>query len=265
MLLIPELAIGAAVGLIISTTGVGGGVIILPILTYFFGLDALAAVATANFLSMLMKMSSSYMHFRMGNIPLRRSLMILLIMIPSTVLASYGVTLLSHLSHHQVQIEWGINVLVVLAILFSLYLFYRRIRQTQLQVDDTYPPSGLIKSLLLPGTGAGLVLGATGVGGGIVVLPLLLRYARMNIKQAIGVSLFVTMMLSGSSALAYAQGGYTHWKLALVLFVGSLLSMPFANYLMKRVPDRILQYATLFLILCSAVLMGIRLVGWDFF
>lgn len=58
-MIVTELAIGALIGLIISTTGVGGGVIVLPILTYFFGLNALAAVATANFLSMLMKVSSS--------------------------------------------------------------------------------------------------------------------------------------------------------------------------------------------------------------
>ncbi|MBC8951512.1 hypothetical protein [Xenorhabdus sp. PB62.4] len=32
MSLIPELAIGAAVGLVISTTGVGGGVVVLPLL-----------------------------------------------------------------------------------------------------------------------------------------------------------------------------------------------------------------------------------------
>ncbi|WP_099117887.1 sulfite exporter TauE/SafE family protein [Xenorhabdus ishibashii] len=258
MLVIPELAIGAIVGLIISITGVGGGVIVLPILTYFFGLDALASVATANLLSMLMKISSSYMHFRMGNIPLRQSLIILLIMIPGTVFASYGVTMLSYLSHNRVQLEWGINLLVLLAILFSLYLFYRRIRQPQLHMNQTQLQPGLIKPFLLPGTGAGLVLGATGVGGGIVVLPLLLRYGQMSIKQAVGVSLFITMILSGSSAFAY--GDHTNWELALVLFLGSLLAIPFARYLIKHLSDKILQYATLFLILCSAMLMGIRLI-----
>ncbi|MBE8596587.1 TSUP family transporter [Xenorhabdus sp. BG5] len=260
MLAISELVIGAIVGVVISTTGVGGGVIVLPILTYFFGLDALASVATANLLSMLMKISSSYMHFRMGNIPLRQSLIILLIMIPGTVFASYGVTILGDFSHNRVQLEWGINLLVLLAILFSLYLFYHRIRHPQLHMNPTQPQRQvrLIKPLLLPGTGAGLVLGATGVGGGVVVLPLLLRYGQMSIKQAIGVSLFITMMLSGSSAFAY--GGHTDWKLALELFVGSLLAIPFARYLIKHLSDKVLQYATLFLILCSAVLMGIRLI-----
>lgn len=36
MLLITTLAVGAVIGLIISTTGVGGGVIVLPVLTYFW-------------------------------------------------------------------------------------------------------------------------------------------------------------------------------------------------------------------------------------
>lgn len=34
-MIVTELLVGAIVGLIISTTGVGGGIIILPILTYF--------------------------------------------------------------------------------------------------------------------------------------------------------------------------------------------------------------------------------------
>lgn len=35
-MIVTELLVGAIVGLIISTTGVGGGIIILPILTYFW-------------------------------------------------------------------------------------------------------------------------------------------------------------------------------------------------------------------------------------
>ncbi|NBL92338.1 TSUP family transporter [Proteus sp. G2675] len=63
MLLVTQLLIGSAIGLVITTTGVGGGVILLPVLIYLFGMNALAAVATANLLSMLMKISSSYIHF----------------------------------------------------------------------------------------------------------------------------------------------------------------------------------------------------------
>lgn len=257
-MIVTELVVGAVVGLIISTTGVGGGVIVLPILTYFFGLNALVAVATANFLSMLMKISSSYMHFKLGNIPIKGAMTVLAIMLPSTFLASLLVAWLSGLAEYRQQVEWGINGLVAAAILFSLYLFIHRMF-FESPIKTAKNSTNDIKSLWFPAVMAGVVLGATGVGGGVVVLPLLLRYMKLNIKQAIGTSIFVTTVLSGSSALAYAQGGYTDVKLALTLCAGALIVMPLAKYLLLHLSERVFQYATLLLILCSAVMMTANL------
>ncbi|SUC34664.1 Sulfite exporter TauE/SafE [Providencia rustigianii] len=258
-MIVTELAIGALIGLIISTTGVGGGVIVLPILTYFFGLNALAAVATANFLSMLMKISSSYMHFRLGNIPMKGALIVLAIMLPSTFLSSLFVTWLGSIPEYTLQVEWGINLLVATAIIFSLYLFIQRMfflnPLKKLAVKENQ-----LRAMAFPAVMAGIVLGATGVGGGVVVLPMLLRYMNLNIKQAIGTSIIVTTVLSGSSALAYAQDGYTDLKLALILCAGALLVMPLAKYLLVKLSERTFQYMTLLLILCSAVMMTWKVI-----
>lgn len=260
-MILTELAIGAVIGLIISTTGVGGGVIVLPILTYFFGLNALAAVATANFLSMLMKISSSYMHFRLGNIPFKGAMIVLAIMLPSTFLASLLVTWLGSLEGYEKQVEWGINLLVAAAIIFSLYLFVQRMFFAA-PAKMTVVQTSQLKSMAFPAVLAGIVLGATGVGGGVVVLPMLLRYMQLNIKQAIGTSIFVTTVLSGSSALAYAQEGYTDLKLALILCAGALIVMPVAKYLLIHLSERTFQYITLLLITCSAVMMTLNLFSF---
>jgi len=107
------------------------------------------------------------------------------------------------------------------------------------------------------------VLGATGVGGGVVVLPLLLRYLKLSIKQAIGSAIFITTILSGSSAIAYMRNGHTYIILALTLCIGSLMTIPLAKYLMLRLSDRVLQYLTLLFILSSAIMMSIKL--WHYF
>lgn len=258
-MILTELAIGALIGLIISTTGVGGGVIVLPILTYFFGLNALAAVATANFLSMLMKISSSYMHFRLGNIPFKGALMVLAIMLPSTFLSSLFVTWLGSIPEYEKQVEWGINLLVAAAIIFSLYLFIHRMFFAN-PIKKPQVKDNQLRAMALPAVIAGIVLGTTGVGGGVVVLPMLLRYMHLNIKQAIGTSIVVTTVLSGSSALAYAQDGHTDLKLALILCAGALLVMPLAKYLLVTLSERAFQYITLLLILCSAVMMTLKVV-----
>ncbi len=260
-MILTELAIGAVIGLIISTTGVGGGVIVLPILTYFFGLNALAAVATANFLSMLMKISSSYMHFRLGNIPFKGAMIVLAIMLPSTFLSSLLVTWLGSLPEYEKQVEWGINLLVAAAIIFSLYLFINRMFFFS-PIKAGTAKTNQLKAMAIPAILAGVVLGATGVGGGVVVLPMLLRYMQLNIKQAIGTSIFVTTVLSGSSALAYAQDGYTDLKLALILCAGALIVMPLAKYLLLRLSERAFQYITLLLIACSAIMMTLNLFSF---
>lgn len=159
----------------------------------------------------------------------------------------------------QALTEKSINLLVVAAILFSLWLFIQRMFFPPPLPADTAETPMSVRELLLPGITAGVVLGATGVGGGIVVLPMLLRYARMDIRQAIGTSIFVTTLLSASSAVAYMQDGHTDVRLALWLFAGSLLSMPLTKILLTRMPDRAFQYATLILILCSAVMMMLNL------
>lgn len=263
MFLVAELIIGAILGLIISLTGVGGGVVVLPILTYFFGMDALSAVSTANFLSMLMKISSSYMHFRLGNVPIKSAVAVLVIMLPATVLTSFLVTYFSQWQGYQQQVELAINILIVVAIIYSLFLFIYRIffsfSLNQLEKNNTIN----VRSLLLPAIAAGVVLGATGVGGGVVVLPLLLRYLKLSIKQAIGTAIFVTTILSGSSAIAYMRDGHTHIVLAFILCVGSLITMPLAKYLMLHLSDRVLQYLTLLFILSSAIMMSIKL--WYYF
>lgn len=87
-----------------------------------------------------------------------------------------------------------------------------------------------------------------------------MKYANMNIKHAIGTSVFVTMLLSGASAFAYGQGGYTDVRLALLLSAGSILSLPLARYLLRTVSEQAFQRLTFGFIVVSAVMMLYRMV-----
>lgn len=219
-------------------------------------MDVLSAIATANFFSMLMKISSSYIHFRLGNVPIKSAMVVLVIMIPATALTSYLVSYFSQLQSYQQQVELGINILIVVAIIYSLFLFIYWIFFS-FSINQFERNNTIDINLLLPAISAGVVLGATGVGG--VVLPLLLRYLKLSIKQAIGSAIFITTILSGSSAIAYMRNGYTHIILALTLCIGSLMTIPLAKYLMLRLSNCVLQYLTLLFILSSAIMMSIKL------
>ncbi|MEZ9134358.1 sulfite exporter TauE/SafE family protein [Vibrio sp. 10N.286.52.B1] len=253
-----ELLIGIGLGFVISMTGVGGGVLMIPVLRLIFGLDPIAAVATANFCSMLMKIASSVTHYQLGNIPMRSSYLFLAITAPTTVLASYFVALAA-VSPYQYWVENGVDALVIIAMLFSLSIMIRRKKHPSASQVITNKPSTY--RAIFPGLLSGSIIGATGVGGGVIVLPILTRFLGLNIKQAIGTSIFTTMVLSGLAALMYGLGGKTDVTLSAHLFLGSLIAAPIAHRVMKVISSRMLDTITLSLVgvsvlsLCLSYLM----------
>ncbi|NLS12148.1 sulfite exporter TauE/SafE family protein [Vibrio sp. SM6] len=259
-----ELLVGMGLGFIISMTGVGGGVLMIPVLRFMFGLDPVAAVATANLCSMLMKVSSSVTHYHLGNIPLKLSALFLLVTAPMTILGSYLVTYGSTTAY-SASINLAVDILVLLAMVGSLaVMISNRIRPARplpsnapnyslspSQVDAQSFAFAEWRKIILPGLFAGSVIGTTGVGGGVIVLPILTRYLGLNIKQAIGVSVGVTMLLSGFAALTYGLGGQTDVVLSLQLFAGSIIAIPIAHRIMRIIPATKLDTITLILVFIS--------------
>jgi len=76
------------------------------------------------------------------------------------------------------------------------------------------------------GTGvvAGILAGMVGVGGGIVIVPMLVYFFGMSQKMAQGTSLAVLLPPSGALAFyQYYRTGNVNLKLAALIFVGLLL------------------------------------------
>ena len=64
-----QLLAGALIGACIGMTGIGGGVLILPVLTLGFGLPSTVAVGTAHLYSFLCKLPAVFFHFKQGVFP----------------------------------------------------------------------------------------------------------------------------------------------------------------------------------------------------
>lgn len=81
---------------------------------------------------------------------------------------------------------------------------------------------------------AGLLGSLTGLGGGIIITPILVLFFHINIHYAMGASLISVMATSTGTSIAYLRDGYTNLRIGLLLetsavigaFVGALL-VPF--------------------------------------
>ena len=72
--------------------------------------------------------------------------------------------------------------------------------------------------LILIGLSAGLLSGVVGVGGGIIIIPLLILLIGLDQHQAQGTSLAVMLPPIGIlAAWNYNKAGFVEWKYALII------------------------------------------------
>ena len=79
-----------------------------------------------------------------------------------------------------------------------------------------------------------------GVGGGIVVVPLLIVAAGFDPKEAAGTSLAVIGFTAVFGMLAFAALGEVHWRDAALVGTPAALGTFFGTWLQQRISSRVL-------------------------
>ena len=245
----PEaLLCGFVVGFLICFTGVGGGVLVIPAVSFFFDQPPSVAVGTAGVYAALTKIMAGAEHARIGNINYRLFARVTAAAAPGALLAAAAVNATLHLRpESQGQLQDALRGAVIAAILLSLYFAQFRAR----------PASGGKTPLLLGAFAVGLVMGLTGVGGGVLIAPLLMVAGGETPKRIVGASILIALALSALSAAVYAGGGQVNYELALWMTIGSLMATPLGSRLLRRVSEEFVRRALVGLILAAAVLMAV--------
>src|SRR5258708_23298969 len=75
--------------------------------------------------------------------------------------------------------------------------------------------------ILIGAYAAGLVGSLTGLGGGVVIIPLLTILLHVDIHYAIGASLVSVIATSSGSAVAYVREGITNMRLGMFLEIAT--------------------------------------------
>jgi uncharacterized membrane protein YfcA len=92
-------------------------------------------------------------------------------------------------------------------------------------------------SLVWVGSLAAGFLGAlTGLGGGVVLVPLLTIFFHVDLRYAIGASLVSVIATSSGSAAAYVKEGFSNIRIGMFLEIATTLGALLGAYLTAKVP-----------------------------
>jgi len=108
---------------------------------------------------------------------------------------------------------------------------------------------------VLIGAVVGTLAGLTGIGGGVFLVPLLVGVLYVSQYEAHGTSLAVIFPMALSGAVAYAVMGYIDWDIFLAFAGGGTAGAFLGARLMKRIPERRLQWLFGLFVICVGFVM----------
>jgi uncharacterized membrane protein YfcA len=252
-LLAAKILVGFVVGILIGMTGVGGGVLLLPVLIFGLRVPAIVAVGSDALFNFFTKIPASVMHLKKGTV--RRKVVVALAAgsVPGSIC---GVKLLMHIRHLYGD---GVNsfiktaVGVLLIIIPTLLLFQRRIEE---RIANRPPTMQGFAGMVGIGLLAGFLVGMTSVGSGSIIMMLLLLFYSFPPKINVGTDIVHAVLLTGVTGLLHFRFGNVDPRLVLSLLIGSIPGGLIGSHLATRVPMLWLRR-----ILCTLLLItGARML-----
>jgi uncharacterized protein len=190
-------AASIVMGLTLGLIGGGGSILTVPILVYLFGVDPVLATAYSLFVVGLTSVVGSFSHFRKGNVELKTAL---IFGVPS-IISVYSVRKFvvpaipdPVFSVGELAITKGALIMVLFAILMLL-ASVSMIRQKG-EHGKTKRVNYNFSLIFFEGLLVGGITGLVGAGGGFLIIPALVLFAGLPMKQAVGTSLLIIALKS---------------------------------------------------------------------
>lgn len=214
------------VGLASGLFGVGGGIIILPVLIFLLGFDTKRAAGTSLLAIVLPSIVGVVSYALEGNIDV---VMSALLAAGSIVGAPIGSWLLSKL--HRRAVQWTFIFFMVVVIV-SLFLVIPS-RNAAVEID-------LLTALLLVlgGLLTGVTAGLLGIGGGVIVVPLMVVLFGASDLVAKGSSLLMIIATGLSGTIANIRRKNVDPPAALAIGLAAAAVTPFGVWLAGALDPR---------------------------
>ncbi|MDX1584076.1 MAG: sulfite exporter TauE/SafE family protein [Thermoanaerobaculia bacterium] len=202
--LIVGLLLAGLIGLSLGLIGGGGSIITVPLLVYVIGVEPHAAIPMSLAIVGSTSLVGSLMHHRTGGVVWRTALLFGSAGIAGAFLGARLTYLVS---------DRALMLIFAALMLFVSSLMLLRGERRDREIDH----HAVLWKAISAGLGVGILTGFLGVGGGFLIVPALMLFGHLPVREAIGTSLVVIAINCASGLAGHLRfGGFDLLLTALV-------------------------------------------------
>lgn len=238
---IASFLIGISLGLI----GGGGSILTLPVLVYLFRVQPVLATAYSLFIVGSTSLIGAFPKYKQGLISLKTAL---IFGIPS-IAAVYATRkfIVPGIPDTVFAVgEFEVTKSLLMMILFALLMVFASISMIRNKKQDHGTGAATQKFnyplILAEGAFVGMLTGLVGAGGGFLIIPALVLFSKLPMKQAVGTSLLIIAAKSLIGFTGDLSNYEMDWQFLLIvtaiaiagIFLGNWLSVKIASAKLKK-------------------------------
>lgn len=238
------LLIGVAAGLASGLFGIGGGLVIVPLLVLLAGISQHQAHANSLGAVIPIASAAAVPYLLSGNVFLLLSVS----MAATAVIgARYGARLMRALSEAQLKAAFGLLMLLV-----AIRMFFGINPQPGAEAQDVLV---IVVWGLVIGAAAGLGSSLLGIGGGLIMVPAMALALGIPQHLAEGTSLVAIVPTAISGTFAHRRSGYVNPRLVVALGAGGVAAGVTGSILALHLDALLLQRGLALLLVLALVRM----------
>ena len=251
---IASIFIGISLGLI----GGGGSILTVPVLVYLFGIGAEMSTAYSLFIVGSTALVGGVRNAFLGNVNYKTAVVFTIpVFIAVYATRAYLVPAIPNeiinLGKYVLTKDIAIMVFFALVMLAASVSMIRNKSKAE-EEENTLPQLNL-PAIILEGTVVGVLTGIVGAGGGFLIIPALVLFAKLPMKKAVGTSLFIIAAKSLIGFIGDVQryGDQLDWTLLLTVTAIAVFGIFVGIYLNNFIDGKKLKKGFGFFVLLMAV------------
>jgi uncharacterized membrane protein YfcA len=239
------LALGILVGLLGALLGIGGGMVIVPLLVFAWGYEPQLAIGTSVLVVLLNAVSGTWGYIRQKKVCVDAALKFAVATVPGAFLGSYAA---EYLQGRLFYLVFG-----AFFVLAAINMYRKANKEAAGKTAGEVPEVYNWQLGVLCSVGVGFLASILGIGGGIVHVPFMVYVLNFPVHVAIATSTCILAVSSLAGLVSHAMLGHIVWTSGLAIGAGAFVGAQGGVALAQRLQSGILMKLASVLVLITGI------------